>query len=183
MRTTICRSRRNGDNLVSEKAVRHNRVMTTVPASRTPRADAAVALLRKRGERATAARTAVLEVLDLATGHLTAEDVTMLATARTPGVHRATVYRALATLTELGLVTHIHLGGAATVYHLSLLDTASPANTAGHVHLQCTTCKEVIDVPSSTLTSLVEHVERDHRFRLEPDHTALLGTCARCRGE
>ena len=37
-----------------------------------------------------------------------------------PGVHRASVYRALATLGDLGLVTHTHLGGAAAVYHLTV---------------------------------------------------------------
>ncbi|MGI8459744.1 MAG: Fur family transcriptional regulator [Propionibacteriaceae bacterium] len=154
--------------------------MTTVPASTTPHADAAVTVLRERHERVTAARAAVLEVLELATGHLTADDVTTLVTARAPGVHRATVYRALATLTELGLVTHIHLGGGATVYHLTLLDPVSAQSAAEHVHLQCTVCKEVIDVPSSTMAPLAAQLEHDHGFRLAPDHTALLGVCAHC---
>jgi Fur family ferric uptake transcriptional regulator len=165
--------------LARESGGRHNRAMTAAPV--TPRADAAVAALRARRERVTPARTAVLEILDHATDHLTADDVSALATARAPGVHRATVYRALATLTELGLVTHVHLGGAATVYHLAGGDPAASEHPAGHAHLQCTTCKDVIDVPITTMTALVDRLDRDHGFRLEPERTALLGTCARCR--
>ncbi len=156
--------------------------MTTAPGPATPRADVAVRLLRERRERVTVARTAVLEVLDLATGHLNADDVTALATARAPGVHRATVYRALATLTDLGLVTHIHLGGAATVYHLAE-PAAAPTAPSGHLHLQCTTCHVLIDVPAATMAPLVAELDRDHGFALAPDHTALLGTCARCRDQ
>ncbi len=148
----------------------------TVP---TPRVRAALANLRTRRERVTRVRQAVLEVLDGTDEHLSADEIAGRAEASASGVHRASVYRALATLGELGLVTHTHLGGSATVYHLNVdLPEVPPA---GHAHLQCTNCSRVIDIPVALLEPLADAVEQGLAFRLEPRHTALLGVCADCR--
>lgn len=142
---------------------------------------AALTLLRDRRERVTRAREAVLEVLDSTTDHLSADEIVHRAAARAPGVHRATVYRALATLGELGMVTHTHVGGSAAVYHLSVPDPHMEASTGTHAHLQCTTCGAVIDVGVEALGPLGAQLERDLDFRLAPEHAALLGTCSACR--
>lgn len=144
--------------------------------STLPRVQSAVAVLRARGERVTPARVAVLEILDREPGHLNADEIVDRAATLAPGVHRATVYRALARLGELELVTHTHVGGAATVYHLSLPDPSE-----AHAHLQCTVCGSIFDAPTGALGPLVAQLESELQFRLEPQHTALLGTCARCR--
>lgn len=145
------------------------------------RVDAAVAELRSRGERVTPARRAVLEILDDPALHLNAEEIVGRAADRAPGVHRATIYRALARLTELELVTHTHLGGSAAIHHLAELPPR-PARLRGrHAHLQCTTCGRVIDLPSDALKSLVTQLDRDVDFAFHPEHTALLGTCGSCR--
>ena len=154
---------------------------TTSSAPTRPRVAEALAALRDRGDRVTRVRHAVIEVLDATTEHLTADEIASRAEGRAPGLHRASVYRALAVLGERGLVTHTHLGGAATVYHLSVERRDGPAETAGHAHLQCTRCSRVIDIPVTRLESLVDSVERELGFRLEPRHTALLGVCADCR--
>ena len=112
-----------------------------------PRVQAALSLLRNQHERVTRARQAVIEVLDGTQEHLAAEEIVARAESSAPGVHRATVYRALSTLGELGLVTHTHVGGSATVYHLSVPEPADHAASAPHAHLQCTNCQAVIDHP------------------------------------
>ena len=154
---------------------------TTRRPAPAPRVQAALAELRVRGERVTRVRRAVLEVLDGTTDHLAADEIASRAEASAPGLHRASVYRALATLGELGLVTHTHLGGAATVHHLSV-ETAEAQDASGaHAHLQCTTCLRVIDVPVQMLDPLAATVEARLGFALDPQHAALLGTCADCR--
>jgi len=144
---------------------------------------AALTLLRKRGERVTRARRAVLEVLDSTTEHLNADEIARRAAAKAPGVHRATVYRALSTLGELEMVRHTHVGGSAAVYHLAVLDPelGAEANANAHAHVRCTSCGIVLDVPAETLRPLVGRLERDLDFHLDPAHAALLGTCALCR--
>ena len=146
-----------------------------------PRVEAALGLLRDRRERVTRARQAVIEVLDGTQEHLAAEEIVARAEASAPGVHRATVYRALSTLGELGLVTHTHVGGAATVYHLAVPKPADSAASGRHAHLQCTSCQAVIDIPVDVLDSLISRVDREVGFQVEPHHAALLGLCADCR--
>ena len=146
-----------------------------------PRVQAALSVLRTQRERVTRARQAVIEVLDGTEEHLAADEIVARAEASAPGVHRATVYRALSTLGELGLVTHTHVGGSATVYHLAVPEPTGPATPVPHAHLQCTNCQAVIDIPADALDSLIRRVDREVGFHVEPHHAALLGLCANCR--
>jgi len=146
-----------------------------------PRVAAAIRALRARNERVTVAREAVIEVLDGTDEHLSADQIVTRAEQTAPGVHRATVYRALATLGDLGLVAHTHLGGAAAVYHLMVDAPETEPETAAHAHLLCTMCHTVIDIPAAALDPLRSQVADDLGFHLEPQHTALVGVCASCR--
>jgi Fur family ferric uptake transcriptional regulator len=146
-----------------------------------PRVQAALSLLRDRHERVTRARQAVIEVLESTEEHLAADEIIARAEASAPGVHRATVYRALSTLGDLGLVTHTHVGGSATVYHLAVPTPSDQPTSAPHAHLQCTNCQAVIDIPVDVLDSLISRVDREVGFQVEPHHAALLGLCADCR--
>jgi Fur family ferric uptake transcriptional regulator len=153
---------------------------TRVNTSTSPRAQVALDVLRDQHERVTRARQAVIEVLDGTEEHLTADEIVARAEASAPGVHRATVYRALATLGELGLIIHTHVGGSATVYHLAL-PAAATQTSYRHAHLQCTSCQAVIDFPIDVLDSLISRVDHEVGFLVEPHHAALLGLCAECR--
>jgi Fur family transcriptional regulator, ferric uptake regulator len=144
------------------------------------RVQAALGVLRARGERVTRVRQAVIEVLDGTAEHLDADQIVGQAAASAPGLHRASVYRALATLGTLGLITHTHIGGSATVYHLNVDVPATAVEVQSHAHLQCSSCHRVFDIPVDALEPLAARVERDLGFRLEPQHAALLGICADC---
>lgn len=133
--------------------------------------------LRELGQRVTPARLAVVEVLAQTSAHPGAAEIADRCTAVDPGVHRATVYRALATLTDLGVVTHTHTSGAGAVYHL-----AGHVAPAGHAHLECTSCARILDVPAALLASLSAEVATAYGFTLEPDHATLLGRCRDCGG-
>jgi Fur family ferric uptake transcriptional regulator len=130
--------------------------------------------LRARGERVTPARLAVVEVLATTEDHLSAEQIGERAEQLRPGIHRATVYRALDSLGELGLVTHVHLGRAGTTYHLA--GDLKPR----HLHLRCAVCGRVLDVAGDTLDPVRRKLQRELGFRLAPEQVALLGTCSDC---
>jgi Fur family ferric uptake transcriptional regulator len=155
--------------------------VTSAGSASTPRVEAALGSLRNQHERVTRARQAVIEVLDSTDEHLAADEIVARAEATAPGVHRATVYRALSTLGELGLITHTHVGGSATVYHLALPAPTGETASLPHAHLQCSNCQAVIDIPVDALDSLISRVDRDVGFQIEPHHAALLGLCADCR--
>jgi Fur family ferric uptake transcriptional regulator len=154
--------------------------MSTREGAPTSRVELALTLLQARHERVTPARVAVLEILEATRDHLNADEIVSLAAVRAPGVHRATIYRALATLGSLGLVTHTHVGGSAAVYHL-LLPDAGGDPTPTHAHVQCTACGTVLDIPVDALQPLASRLQNDLDFRLDPEHTALLGTCSACK--
>lgn len=175
-----------------------------VPESRVA---AALARLREQGERVTPARRAVLAVVDRADRadeHLTADEICARVAELEPTVHRATVYRTLTSLTEAAELSHVHVGGAATVYHLAThagprsADQASPAayridlavgshahpgsssQAAGHVHLKCVSCGRVLDAPPRVLDAAAARLRDALGFELDTTHAALLGRCADC---
>jgi Fur family transcriptional regulator, ferric uptake regulator len=135
--------------------------------------DTVTALLRARGERMTGPRRAVLSVLAADPGHLSADDVHLRVSARDPGVHRASVYRALDMLTELGVVQHVHTGRGVTTYHLI-------RGERPHLHAQCRVCGTVLDLPEDLLDTVAGVLARDHGFLLDAGHVALSGVCRCC---
>jgi Fur family ferric uptake transcriptional regulator len=164
-------------------------------ADPSPRLADALARLRDHGERITPARRAVLQVIDAADRadeHLTAEQIGGRVAELEPTVHRATVYRTLTSLTEVGVLSHVHLGGTATVYHLVATDPApegtgaAEAGTAAyghgphHAHVQCASCGKVLDVPPDALDGVAERLLDEFGFVLDTAHAALLGRCADC---
>ncbi len=134
---------------------------------------AAVAALHERGERMTAPRQAVIRTMAEQPGHLTAEQVAVKLGEGPVPVHLTTVYRTLERLTELGIVTHVHVGHGPTAYHLT---------ESAHLHAQCRVCGTVIDLPVDLLDGLGEEIQKVAGFELDAEQVVLAGTCARCLG-
>jgi Fe2+ or Zn2+ uptake regulation protein len=138
------------------------------------RLDRIVGVLRANGERVTEARLAVLHALLDSDGHrhLTAADVVRSARALDPALHRATVYRTLDLLTDLGIVEHVHVEHGAVVFHLT---------DERHQHLVCEVCGRVIDAPIGLLDDLARDIDRTYGFALHAGHEPLTGVCRSCR--
>jgi Fur family ferric uptake transcriptional regulator len=131
------------------------------------------ASLRARGERMTQPRRAVVAALAGSREHLSAEEILVDASKAYPGVNRSTIYRALETLADLGVVQHIHSGRAATLYHLT-------TEQGPHAHATCDTCGRVIDLPGDVLATAAARLRADEGFVLDPGHVALSGQCRDC---
>ena len=142
--------------------------MSTDPVERATRA------LRERGQRVTRPRLAVIEALASMAGHPSADAVATAVGGSSDAVHRATVYRTLDTLAELGVVTHVHSSHGTTAYHLA--DHVEP-----HLHARSRLCGSVVDLPADLLDEVTARVEEVCGFDLEPGHVALSGLCASCR--
>lgn len=132
-------------------------------------------VLRAHGERMTEPRRAVLSVLAGRHDHLTSEQILQLVRSAAPSVHRASVYRALETLSTVGLLQHIHVAHGGTVYHLRDRDSA------GHLHAQCRRCGAIFDLLGDP--SLMDQLRRTgdaHNFEIDPTHIAFSGLCKDC---
>ncbi|MDA8044427.1 MAG: transcriptional repressor [Actinomycetota bacterium] len=129
--------------------------------------------LRLAGGRITTTRRATVEALLAHTDrHVSAEEVVEAVRARYSDVAESTVYRTLATLEELGVVTHLHLDHGPATFHLA---------DHPHRHLVCRACHAVIETPAELYTGLTGELERRFGFTVEDEHFALTGLCRACR--
>lgn len=132
------------------------------------------ARLRAGGHRITPQREAVLRaVTDLP--HPTAESIHAHLVESDPGLSLSTVYRNLAVLQELAVITHAHIGTGPPAYHL--------ADTAPHIHLSCLGCGAVASVPATAAADFADDVATRTGFRVDATHSAVYGICARCAAE
>ncbi len=129
------------------------------------------AALRSHGHRVTPQRLAILRMVS-AIRHPTAESIYEAMGEAEPSLNLSTVYRNLAVLQEVGLVTHAHIDAKAPVYHLA----AEP----NHIHLSCLTCGEVTSVQPETAAAFAERVATDTGFQIRPGHSAVYGFCPKC---
>src|SRR5262245_4392324 len=126
--------------------------------------------LRAKG-RVTTARRALLAALAHSDHHRTAEDLADEVRAAYPAIHRATIYRSLDALTDMGLIEHTHLGHGPAVYHLA---------DGAHHHLVCESCGAVIEAPSALFDELSKTIRDSYGFEVSSRHFAVIGRCAAC---
>ena len=125
--------------------------------------------LRRRGERATAARRSVLQVLAGHAEHVSADEVAEMLSAE--GIHRTTAYRALERFAELGIVTVRQIPGEAASYHLA---------TASHLHAHCRVCHAVMALDPESFEAAAQAAAQSIGFQLDLQQSTLIGRCARC---
>ena len=129
-------------------------------------------LLRSRGLRMTPQRRAIVFEVMRTQGHISPADVARKVQGEMPGVNASTVYRTLALLEEIGVLSHAHLEGGAE-YHR--------AEEAGHVHLTCSSCGAEDDLSIEEAQALQRVVERHRGFEPDLTHFAISGLCAACQ--
>jgi Fur family ferric uptake transcriptional regulator len=121
--------------------------------------------LHRRGR----ARNQVLDALEAARRPVSADEVAALV----PGVHVSSVYRALATLEEEGVVAHLHLGHGPSIYRLMAEDT-------NEGHLVCEVCGRHDVIPPTAFAPLADLLRSQHDFVLDTSHFAVVGRCGHC---
>ena len=129
-------------------------------------------VLRQQGLRLTPQRELILEAVE-ELGHATADDVQRAVAGQTPTPDRATIYRALALLEDLGVIQHVDLPDRSAVYHSKAL----PA----HVHLACSRCGDVIDAEPGDFSALALRLDQTYGFDADLDRLVVHGTCRNCR--
>jgi len=121
--------------------------------------------LREAGGRFSAARRRVLEALFAAEAPLPADAVA-------PGLDRASVYRALEYLEELGVVRHVHLGHSPGLYALT--------GGAEREYLTCERCHRITALEAERLDGVRGLIEAEFGYRARFSHFPIVGLCADC---
>ena len=137
-------------------------------------AERALETLQATGHRRGGARTAVVEAL---AGHdcaVTALDLDDELRRRRPAVGRASVYRALEQLEQLGLVQRIEVCRGTAGY-----ERVDPAGHHHH-HAICRDCGRMVPFEDRSLEQAISRLSKDIDFDVSEHDVVLRGTCERC---
>jgi Fur family ferric uptake transcriptional regulator len=128
--------------------------------------------LQDAGYRLTPPRLAIVQVLEQEHRHLSPNEVLTLGQQIYPLLSRATVYRTLELLTELGLIRPIFLGDASQRYITA---------KGGHHHLVCTSCGATFEFESCGSEQLAATLCEQFDFEIQSHLLEFYGTCENCR--
>jgi Fur family transcriptional regulator, ferric uptake regulator len=146
--------------------------MTTV--TRTSWAEHALAALQRAGYRRGGARTAVVEALARHDCAVTALDLDDELRRRKPPVGRASVYRALEQLEQLGLLQRLEVSRGTAGY-----ERVDPDGEHHH-HAICRNCGRLIPFEDRSLERAIDKVSDEISFDVTDHDVILRGLCERC---
>jgi Fur family ferric uptake transcriptional regulator len=125
--------------------------------------------LEARGYRITPSRRAVIAGILAQTGQFAADDVVV----RCRGAGRATVFRTLRLLTELGVVCRVLNEDGNMRYLVS--------RRGHHHHLVCSGCGRVQDLDACAIGDMVRELSAATGYEVDGHWLELYGRCAECR--
>jgi len=132
----------------------------------------AMALMRERGLRVSAARRLVVEALLAADGPMSAEQIAQGIGGRVPSSDMASVYRNLQAFEDIGLVRHVHLGHGPGLHALAV--------EGAREYLTCERCADFHAVAPQELDAVREQIERQFGYRASFTHFPIVGLCPSC---
>lgn len=138
--------------------------MTSLRHSRT----GILAAIEDRGYRSTAPRRAIVRVLAGKQEGFTAEEIV----SELPGVGRATIFRTLKLLMEIGVVCRLNLREGDPKYSLSSVEH--------HHHTICVACGNVGEFQAAMVERLMRGMEEDIPGQIVGHRIELYVTCDRC---
>jgi Fur family ferric uptake transcriptional regulator len=115
----------------------------------------------------------ILSALRHASGHLSAADIYDQVRREYPYVDISTVYRTLAVLRDLRLVSEINMGAGDTTYEWV-------RQQQRHHHLICRGCGGVASLDHRYLEDLGAEILAESGFKPDIDHFAIFGICSAC---
>ena len=132
-----------------------------------------VQALKESGHRPTPQRLMILSEVRHAGEHVTAAQILDRVKTSYPYIDASTVYRTLAVLKDMRLVSETDMGVGESMY-----EWVEPER---HHHLICRSCNKVILLDDSNLANLGTRLLEDYGFQADIDHFAIFGLCECCR--
>jgi Fur family ferric uptake transcriptional regulator len=121
----------------------------------------------------TRAQRAVLTALAGRQGFASAQEIHASLRDSGQGVGLTSVYRALQSLTEQGVVDGVRDSSGETVYR--------QCESGGHHHhLRCVACGSTVELEAPTLERWLADVARTHGYDVTGHTIDVTGTCPRC---
>lgn len=128
--------------------------------------------MHQHGLRATPQRQIVFDALNGRAGaHYTADEVYARVRRKSAGIDRATVYRTLYFLRDLGLISQSEMNDQ-RVFEL--------IGERPHHHLVCQKCGTTVVLDDAPVVAFERAVRRRVGFAIATPHLVLTGLCAAC---
>ncbi|HUC06579.1 MAG TPA: Fur family transcriptional regulator [Solirubrobacterales bacterium] len=137
-------------------------------------AEHALAALHEAGYKRGGARTAVVEALAGHSCAVTALDLDEELRRRRPAVGRASVYRALEQLEQLGLVQRLEVTRGTAGY-----ERVAPGGEHHH-HAICRDCGRMVPFEDPSLERAIAKLSDELSFEVSDHDVVLRGRCERC---
>lgn len=122
--------------------------------------------------RHTIQRSLVLNTVNKLQCHATADEIYKAIATEHPNVSRATVYRNLNLLSEMGDIRKIEIPGGADCFDHLCHD---------HCHVKCEKCGRVFDVDMEYVTGLEKNIRNDRGFSFTGYDILFRGICPNCQ--
>ncbi len=133
-------------------------------------------LLQHSELRMTPQRRAIVRQILSTPGHFSADDLVTALDQTQEEASRATIYRLIPALVELGILREVEHGDDHSHYEV----VSDPAH---HEHLICQCCGEVIEFVCPAIEGAIIGVCREHHFRHYQHGLEITGLCRECQQE
>ena len=122
--------------------------------------------------RNTIQRSSVLEAVNKLHCHATADEIYNEIAKKHPTISRATVYRNLNLLSEMGEIRRLEIPGSADRFdHIN----------SNHCHVKCEVCGRVFDVDMDFVSGLESGIRDAHGFDFSGYDIIFHGICPECK--
>ena len=123
-------------------------------------------------KRNTIQRALVLETVNKLQNHATADEIYEAIISEHPNISRATVYRNLKLLSEMGEIRRLEIpGGPDRFDH----------RVHNHCHVKCEKCGRLFDVDMDYISGLENNIRDSHGFDFTGYDIIFLGICPECK--
>ena len=131
------------------------------------------AILKEHGLKVTPQRLSIFKMLRGTNVHPSAETIYKALQKDHPTMSLATVYKTVDTFVQHGLIQQLNVGEDSYRYD---------ADTSEHSHIQCTKCKQILDLPKlAQVDSLRTEVEGTTGYSLSHEQLYFYGICPTCQ--
>lgn len=146
----------------------------TIDSARATTAQDVADALSEAGYRMTASRRAVIDLIFTRDGTFDSSGLVADAGRRRTGAARATIFRTLEVLVELGAVERLDLPDGNHSYVRCDIGHH-------HHHLVCTACQRSVDIEGLGMTPIMADVARQTGYRIDRHRVELFGLCPTCQ--
>lgn len=129
--------------------------------------------LREAGYKLTHARITTMQVIHELGGHCTSAEVVDAVADRDESIGRASVFRTLDLLTQLGIIRPTYIQSSMTPQYVILPD-------GHHHHVICTNCGTVIEFDDCGLSSLTKKLQETYNLQITGHLLEFYARCADC---